>query len=135
MNVNSIRGIFAAQGYIHTHETKKRDEFQAPFCGQFLYLFKERDLTSFMQIVIHPDLKFEPFLSLPAVTFPRPDGFHHGSNMRQFPKRKNRGKNEIHYGKALEIDSLEALARFLQFFKALARGEAIMPASLPSDGR
>lgn len=69
-----------------------------------------------MQIVIHPHLKFEPFLDLPGISCPKPDEFHHGSNMRQFPKHKNHGEDEIHYGRALKIDSLEALTRFLQFF-------------------
>ncbi|GAB1719307.1 MAG: hypothetical protein NTAFB09_10380 [Nitrosospira sp.] len=40
--------------------------------------------------------------------------------MRQFPKRRNHGEEEIHYGRALKIDSLEALARFLQFFDTSA---------------
>lgn len=116
MGADSIRKVFTAQNYAHTRDTKKRDEYQAPVTGHYLYFSKERDLTSSMQIVIHPHLKFEPFFNLPGVSCPKPDEFHHGSNMRQFPKRKNHGEDEIHYGRALKIDSLEALARFLQFF-------------------
>jgi predicted ATPase len=73
--------------------------------------------------VIHPGLKFEPYLALPGVTCPTPDQFRHGSNMREFPKRKHRGENETPYGLALEISSLEALARFLQFFDTPAGSE------------
>jgi predicted ATPase len=120
MNVDSIRKVFTAQGYAHTRDTKKRDEYQAPITGHYLYFSKGRDLTSSLQIVIHPHLKFEPFLDLPGVSCPKPDEFHHGSNMRQFPKRKNRGEEEIHYGRALKIDSPDALARFLQFFDTSA---------------
>lgn len=116
MDVDSIRKVFTAQSYAHTRDTKKRDEYQAPVTGHYLYFSKERDLTSSIQIVIHPQLKFEPFLDLPGVSCPKPDELHCGSNMRQFPKRKNRGEDEIHYGRTLKINSLEALARFLQFF-------------------
>jgi predicted ATPase len=116
MDVDSIRKVFTAQGYTRTRDTKKRDEYQAPVIGHYLYFSKERDLTSSLQIVIHPHLKLEPFLDLSGVSCPKPDEFHHGSNMRQFPKRKNHGEEEIHYGRALKIDSLEALTRFLQFF-------------------
>lgn len=42
---------------------------------------------------------------------------------REFPKRKHRGESETPYGRALEINSLEALARFLQFFDTPAGSE------------
>lgn len=116
MDVDSIRKVFTAQSYPRTRDTKKRDEYQAPATGHYLYFSKEHDLTSSIQVVIHPHLKLEPFLDLPGVSCPKPDEFHHGSTMRQFPKRKNHGEDEIHYGRALKIDSLETLARFLQFF-------------------
>lgn len=116
MNVDSIREIFSAQRYARTRDTTKLDEYQAPTTGQFLYFYKERDQSSSIQVVIHPGLKFEPYLALPGVTCPRPDQFRHGSNMREFPKRKHRGESETPYGRALEIGSLDALGRFLQFF-------------------
>lgn len=123
MNVDAIREVFTAQRYARTRDTAKLDEYQAPTTGHFLYFYKERDLSSSIQVVVHPNLKFEPFLDLPGVTCPRPEQFRHGSNMRQFPKRKHRGETETPYGRALEIDSLEALARFLQFFDTPAGSE------------
>lgn len=123
MNVDSIREVFTVQRYVRTRDTVKLDEYQAPTTGQFLYMYKERDLSSSIQVVIHPSLKLEPYLALPGVTCPKPDQFRHGSNMRQFPKRKHRGENETPYGRALEINSLEALARFLQFFDTPAGSE------------
>lgn len=123
MDVESIREVFTAQRYARTRDTAKLDEYQAPTTGQFLYFYKERDLSSSIQVVIHPGLKFEPYLALPGVTCPKPDQFRHGSNMREFPKRKHRGENETPYGRALEISSLEALARFLQFFDTPAGSE------------
>jgi len=123
MDVNSIRKVFTAQRYARTRDTAKLDEYQAPTTGQFLYFYKERDLSSSIQVAIHPGLKFEPFLNLPGVACPKPDQFRHGSNMRQFPRRKHRGEGETPYGWALEADSLEALARFLQFFDTPAGSE------------
>lgn len=84
MDVNSIREVFTAQRYARTRDTAKLDEYQAPTSGQFLYFYKERDLSSSIQVVVHPELKFEAFLGLPGVTCPKPDQLRHGSNMRQF---------------------------------------------------
>ena len=123
MNVESIREIFTAQRYRLTRDTVKLDEYQSPITGEFLYMYKERDLSSSVQVVIHPGLKLEPYLALPGVICPKPDQFRHGSNMREFPKRKHRGENEAPYGRALEINSLEALARFLQVFDTIAGSE------------
>lgn len=116
MDVESIRSIFTAQRYKRTRDTVKLDEYQSPTTAQFLYMYKERDLSSSIQVVIHPGLKLEPYLALPGVVCPKPDQFRHGSNMREFPTRKHRGENETPYGRALEISSLEALAVFLQVF-------------------
>jgi len=123
MDIKSIREVFTAQRYARTRDTVKLDEYQAPTSGQFLYCYKERDLSSSIQVVIHPDLKFDLFLDLPGVTCLKPEQFRHGSNMRQFPTRKHRGEGETPYGRAMEIDSLEALARFLQFFDTPAGSE------------
>lgn len=133
MDVESIRKVFAAQRYVRTRDTVKLDEYQTPTTGQFLYMYKERNLSSSIQVVIHPGLKLDPYLALPGVICPKPDQFRHGSNMREFPKRKHRGENETPYGRALEINSLEALARFLQFFDTPAGSEregAYLPSRL-----
>jgi predicted ATPase len=116
IDVDLVRGVFTAQRYKRTRDTVKLDEYQAPTTGQFLYMYKERDMSSSVQVVIHPGLKLEPYLALPGVICPKPNQFRHGSNMREFPKRKHRGGNETPYGRALEINSLESLGSFLQFF-------------------
>jgi len=110
MDVESIREGFAAQRYVRTRDTVKLDEYRSPTTEQFLYLYKERDLSSSIQVVIHPGLKLDPYLAVPGVVCPKPDQFRHGSNMRQFPKRKHQGVSETPYGRALEINSLEALS-------------------------
>jgi predicted ATPase len=119
IDIQSIREIFSAQRYALTRDTVKLDEYKAPTTGQFLYLYKDRDLSSSVQIVIHPGLDIEPYLAVPGVLCPNPAEFRHGSNMREFPKRKHRGENEISYGRPLEINSLQALRRFLEVFDTL----------------
>lgn len=123
MDVNAIKVVFTAQGYAHTRDTTKLDEYKAPTTGQFLYVYKDRDLSSSIQVVIHPGLKVEPFIDLAGVTCPKSHQFRHGSNMRQFPKRKNRGERETPYGQALEVDSLESLTRLLQLLNTPAGSE------------
>lgn len=122
MTIESIREVFAAQRYDHTRDTVKLDEFRSPTTSQFLYVFKERAPSSLF-VVIHPELKLQPFLALPGVTCPKPDQFQHHSNMRDFPKRKHRGESETPYGRAFEINSLDALAQFLQLFDSPAGNE------------
>jgi predicted ATPase len=126
--INSIGTTFTKQGYTCTRETAKLDEYQAPTTGQFIYHNKER---ATIQLVIDPGLNLKPFIELSGVSLKGVEKFYHHSNLRQFPKRKNRGKNEVHYGRALEIDSLDALTSFLQFFDTPAGSERI-DADLPS---
>ncbi len=45
--------------------------------------------------------------------------------MREFPKRKHRGESETPYGRALEINSLDTLAQFLQLFDTPSGSERI----------
>lgn len=123
IDVSMIREVFKALGYSVTRCTAKLDEYQAPISGEYVYVYKDRDLTSSIQLIIHPHLKLDSYLLLPGVACPNPNGFRHGSNMRQFPKRKHRGESDIPYGRALEIASLEALANFLQFFDTPAGAE------------
>jgi len=127
IDINSIREVFTAQGYVPTHDTAKLQEYQSPINAQFLYLNKDR---ATIQIVIDPGLSIDSFLELPGVSTKGAEKFYHHSNMRQFPKRQHRGGDKAHYGRALEIDSLEALARFLQFFDTPA-GSTLEGAELP----
>jgi len=127
IDINSIREIFTSHGYVPTHDTAKLQEYQSPTNVQFLYLNKDR---ATIQIVIDPGLSIDSFLELPGVSTKGAEKFYHHSNMRQFPKRQHGGEDKAHYGRALEIESLETLARFLQFFDTPA-GSALEGAELP----
>jgi len=113
IDTNPIREVFVTQGYGLTHETAKLLEYQTPSSFHFLYLNKDRTT---IQIVIDPELGIDSFLELPGVSSKGAEKFYFHSNMRRFPKRQQGGESENHYGRALEVDSLEALARLLQFF-------------------
>ena len=123
MDIQSIRVVFKTQRFTRTRDTVKLDEYQAPTTGQFLYIYKDRDLKSSIQVVIHPDLKLAQFLGILGVSCPNPDKFRHGSNMREFPRQKHRGETETPYGRSLEINSLEALEGFLKVFDTPAGSE------------
>lgn len=117
IDIDSIREVFTAQGYSLNYETAKLLEYQSPINAQFLYLNKDR---ATIQVVIDPALCIDVLLELPGVGTKNAEKFYHHSNMRQFPKRQRSGEGKLNYGRALEIDSLEGLAHFLQFFDSLA---------------
>lgn len=122
MDINSIREVFTAQRYVRTRDMAKLDECQAPTTGQYIYFLKECDLSSSIQVVIHPSLKIEPFLDLPGVTCPSPDRQMKDARLRHFPIWGGAALT-LHHGRVLTVDSLEALARFLQFFDTPAGSE------------
>lgn len=123
MTIGIVREILTLHRFTRTRDTVKLDEYQAPTTGQFLYLYKDRDLASSLQVVIHPGLKLDNYLHVPGVVSPNPNNFRHGSNMREFPRRKHQGATETPYGRSLEINSLEALEGFLKVFDTPAGSE------------
>lgn len=129
IDINSIREVFATQRYVRTRDMAKFDECQAPTTGQYIYFLKECDLSSSIQVVIHPSLKIEPFLDLPGVTCLSPDRQMKDARLRHFPVWGGAALT-LHHGRVLTADSLEALARFLQFFDTPA-GSAREGADLP----
>lgn len=131
IDFDALREAFSACKFVRTRDTVKLDEYKSPTTGQFVYVYKDRDQSESIQVVVHPKLRFEPFLTLPGVTCPRPDQFRHGSNMRQFPKRLHKGESETHYGRSMQIASLDALPRLLQFLDTPA-GSTFEGAELPS---
>lgn len=126
----AIEAVFSLEDYKLTRETQKVDEYLAPKYGQFVYFLKDRDTKSSISVAIHPSLKLEPFLAIEGVSSKDPGHFFHHSNMRQFPKRRNRGQSEIPYGHLLEISSLESMGHFLSFLDTPA-GSQLVEADLP----
>ena len=116
IDVNNIKDTFLEYGFALTRETVKLLEFQSPKTAQYIYFYKDRDHSTSIQLLVHPSLDIQPYRSLEDVTCQKPDQYRHGSNMSQFPKRRHRGENEIHFARSLEVSSLEGLGRFLLFF-------------------
>lgn len=121
-DINSISEAFTALRYARTRDTTRFDEYLAPTTGHYLYFDKERDLSSSIQVVIHPDLKLESFLELPGVTCPTPGKPMKDARLRQFPECGGTVQR-LHHGRVLSIASPEALTRFLQFFDTPAGSE------------
>ena len=69
--------------------------------------------------MVHPHEKIAGLTTLAGVTVNCPKELQHGSNMRLFPKKANKGKDEIHYGRALNVSSLTALGDFASAFHRL----------------
>lgn len=128
--ISAIKAVFSLEKYRLTRETQKVDEYLAPHYGQFVYFLKDRDTKSSISVVIHPSLELEPFLAIDGVSCKDPDHFHHHSNMRQFPKRRNRGQSETPYGRLLVISSRESLGHFLSFLDTPA-GSQLVGSDLP----
>lgn len=122
MNIESIREVFSAQRYVRTRDTKKYDEYLAPTTGQFVYLRKDEEQSLPIQVVIHPEVKVESFVSLDGVRIADANKTIKDPRFRHFPAWG--GVTLIqHSGRPLLIDSLEALGRFLQYFDTPAGSE------------
>lgn len=105
--------------FIRSHTTKKVVEYRSSRNGKTLYFRTELGLPQYIRVVIDPLEDPTPFLTIRGVLVNSPKEFQHGSNMTAFPKRKNRGDDEIHYGRAFNISSLSSFAKFLDAFHLL----------------
>ena len=117
MRSEDVERMLKDSGLERTRSTKKLVEFRSPGTDRFLYFRSEIGLPGYIRVVIHPTEPYEDLTALAGVEVNSPKEYQHGSNMTVFPKRKNKGVDEIHYGRALNIDSLCALERFAKLFR------------------
>jgi predicted GNAT family acetyltransferase len=106
-------------GFERTHETKKMVEYRSRSNGKYIYFRTEIGLPEYIRFVIHPSEPLSKLTAVTGVTVNSPKEIQHGSNMTQFPKRKNRGVDEIHYGAALNVATASALKPFADAFHRL----------------
>lgn len=119
INQSDVESILDAAGLVRRRSTAKVMEYATAGGRHILYLRKDIGLPGYVRVVVHPNLDIAPFTALPGVALNSPKEFQHGSNMTAFPKRRNEGADEIHYGRALNITSVEALERFAKVFSRL----------------
>ncbi len=74
--------------------------------GHYFYIIPAKTIN----IVISPEDK-------QLITDEMSYSIYHSTALRNFPKRKNKGEREIHYGYKILFDSENALEAFLKHFK------------------
>ena len=116
---SEVEKALEASGFERTHATKKVVEYRCRSNNKIFYFRTEIGLPEYIRIVVHPSDDHSPLAAVPGVSINSPKEFQHGSNMKAFPKRKNEGEDEIHYGRAFNIASLLALTAFARAFNAL----------------
>ena len=119
LNAAAIAAIHAAvidAGYKPGNETKKLSAFASPN-GQTLYVDKLGSNLNDIRLLVDPRLERGTLARLEEAAIVSSDHRFH-SNMRNFPKRLNRGKTPTSYGWQIRIETSEALTRFLARFAA-----------------
>lgn len=116
---SEVENSMTRNGFLHSHETKKVVEYRSSFNGKVVYFRTEIGLPEYIRLVVHPYDEIAGLVALSGVTVNSPKEFQHGSNMTCFPKKLNKGKTEIHYGRALNVSSLAALSGFASVFHKL----------------
>ena len=96
-----------AKAFVERSATKKVVEWEKD--GQVLYLRLGQGFPRHADVVVHPDADMSLLLVIPGVEVNKRVTFRHGSNMARFPKRRNKGKNDEHYGRALWVSSVLSL--------------------------
>lgn len=116
---SEAEGALRVNSFERTHSTKKALEYRSPHNGKFLYLRTDVGIPAYARIVVHPAEVVSTLIAIAGVELNSPNELQHGSNLGRFPTRKNRGKTDIHYGRALNISSASALAAFAVAFHKL----------------
>lgn len=114
-----VERVLEASGFERVHSTKKVVEYRSGQNGKIMYFRTEIGLPEYIRIVTHPSEVVGSLLAVSGVSVNSLKEFQHGSNMTTFPRRKNGGEDEIHYGRALNVASLSALSAFAAAFHKL----------------
>ena len=107
----TIDTILRTRGYSVITETAKKRCFQMN-SGTPVYL-NIASASGTTALELHPHVAgIEALRRIPGVTIG--DEYYHASNMRRFPKRIWKGKNETPYGWGVTFDSEIALTQLLK---------------------
>ena len=114
-----VEELLESCGFMRTRTTKKVVEYRSSTNAKTIYFRTEIGIPRYIRIVVNPLDAVMPLLAVPGVTINESNEFQHGSNMTAFPKQRNDGVDKIHYGRALNIDSMASLAAFASAFHRL----------------
>jgi len=114
IQASAIEKILLETGFIPEieKETKKKKPFYSKEIDQYVYINKTSGESN-STLIINPEFKTkrQEFLLLKGVN--SNDIFYHSSNMKEFPKKINKGENPIPYGIPFGFESLTACRDFL----------------------
>jgi hypothetical protein len=103
--------VAADRGFGLTHLVKYYCELSHAESHVTAYLHRPRALRNVIGLVVHPETNPASFHGVRGVAV-KPDLWH-GSNMRRFPKRQNKGVAPITYGHMVECADVGAFQRLL----------------------
>jgi hypothetical protein len=115
MEIQQVVARFRSLGFQMLHETRKVSAYCAPGSGLVVYLRKDSGLPGRARVVLNPTFDAERVFELDGVGRPRITR-QHGANMRLFPKRRNKGDGDIHYGTPVDLLTLDGLDRALSAY-------------------
>lgn len=109
---SEIEDTLGSAGMLRDHETKKKVLFIHPSTEELVYLNRDPARRS-PGLVIHPRHAAlrHTLGDIPGVV-PEVE-FYHSSNMRRFPKHRNGGSSDIHYGIPFSFESVPSLQKFM----------------------
>ncbi len=117
LDISNITTVFESAGYKEESNTKKVISFKSR-SGQILYVLKGSTHLNKIDLVAHPVIQFEVLQRLVGVDTVG-EGYYHNANMNRFPKRKHKGKTEIHYGRKINLSTFSDLPKFLAAFQTV----------------
>lgn len=112
LSVEDISRLLESNGFIDKHEIKKIIRYKYPDFEQYIYVNKEAG-SNYSGLVIHPRYRSysDYLLAVPQVYSQQK--YIHKAGMGKFPKRQNKGKDEIPYGLPFGFNSEPAFDNFI----------------------
>jgi hypothetical protein len=110
IEIAEVERHLSSRGYIVVHETDKKRGYQL---GEALPLYVNRKSQSGVTVLVAHPGSAVPQLRGKVKGLTVATDYYHSSNMKLFPKRRNKGKGETGYGWGLTFATEEALIHFL----------------------
>lgn len=112
LSTDDIARLLEAIGSTDKHEVKYAIRYSLPLSGRYIYVNKQAG-NNYSGLVIHPRFQSHRSELLEIDGVHSEQKYNHKSSMVKFPKRKNRGKDEISYGIPFGFDSETAFRNFI----------------------
>ena len=109
LDQTDVESTILANGYRKSESNSKRIQYDSITTANTIYFIPGVGLPRMARIVVHPGLNIATLLKIDGITLSE-KGLHHGSTLSAFPKKMHTGKDEIHYGQALNAENIHALA-------------------------